>query len=120
MQTDCKTTWEKYTSTWKMTDKAARLAMFSEVLANHAVYTDPLVQATTWEELIAYMENFHQQVPGGHFVTTSFLSHHQKSIANWEMKTGENVTVGTGTSYGEYDDQGRLVSMNGFFETAQA
>ena len=117
MNTDLKTTWEKYTSTWKMTGKAERLAMFSEVLAENAVYTDPLVQARTWEDLIAYMEDFHQQIPGGHFVITSFLSHHQKSIANWEMKTGDSVTVGTGVSYGEYDDQGKLLSMNGFFET---
>ncbi len=116
MNTAFKDTWEKYTSTWKMTNKADRLAMFSEVLADDAVYTDPLVQACSWDELIDYMENFHQQVPGGHFVTTYFLSHHQKSIANWEMRTQENVTIGTGISYGEYDDRGKLVSMNGFFE----
>ncbi len=116
MNADCKVTWEKYTSTWKMTNKADRLAMFSEVLADTAIYTDPLVQATSWDELIDYMENFHQQIPGGHFVTTYFLSHHQKSIANWEMRTQENVTIGSGISYGEYDDQGKLVSMNGFFE----
>jgi hypothetical protein len=117
MNTDFKETWEKYTSTWRMTNKADRLEMFSEVLVDNAVYTDPLVQAKSWDELIGYMENFQQQVPGGHFVTTSFLAHHQKSIANWEMKTGENITVGTGTSYGEYDGQGKLISINGFFET---
>jgi hypothetical protein len=116
MQTDFKNTWEKYVSTWKMTDKTDRQAMFSEVLAENAVYTDPLVQTKSWDDLIAYMENFHQQVPGGYFVTTSFLAHHQKSIANWETRTGENATIGTGISYGEYDDQGKLVSMNGFFE----
>ncbi len=116
MNADLEKTWEKYTSAWKMTSKAERLAMFSEVLADNAVYTDPLVQAASWDELINYMENLHQQIPGAHFVTTCFMSHHQKSIANWKMKTQENITVGTGISYGEYDDQGRLVSMNGFFE----
>jgi hypothetical protein len=118
MNTDCKETWEKYTSTWKMTNKTERLAMFAEVLADDAIYTDPLVQTTSWDDLIGYMENFHRQIPGGHFVTTSFLAHHDKSIAHWEMKTGENATVGTGTSYGEYDAQGKLVSMNGFFQTS--
>jgi hypothetical protein len=117
MNADLEKTWEKYTSTWKMTDRAERLAMFSEVLADNVVYTDPLVQAKSWDELINCMEKFHQQIPGGHFVTTYFLSHHQKSIANWEMKTQENTTIGTGISYGEYDDQGKLVSMNGFFES---
>jgi hypothetical protein len=117
MNTDFKATWEKYASTWKMTNKAERLKTFAEVLADDAIYTDPLVQTRSWDELIGYMENFHEQVPGGHFVTTAFLAHHQKSIAHWEMKTGGDVTVGTGTSYGEYDDRGKLVSMNGFFET---
>src|SRR5258708_22587566 len=104
-----KETWEKYTSTWKMTSKADRLAIFSEVLADNAVYMDPLVEAKSWDELIDYMENFHQQVPGGHFVITCFLSHHQKSSANWEMKTRENVTIGTRISYCEYNDQGKLI-----------
>jgi hypothetical protein len=116
MNTDLEKAWEKYTSTWKMTNRADRLAAFSEVLADNAVYTDPLVQATSWDELINYMENLHQQIPGAHFVTTYFMSHHQKSIANWEMKTQENVMIGTGISYGEYNDHGKLVSMNGFFE----
>ncbi len=111
-------TWEKYTATWKMHAQADRLAAFAEVLAADAVYTDPLVQARSWPALIAYMENFHQQVPGGHFVTTKFAAHHQRSIANWDLKTQDNVTVGSGISYGEYDDDGKLVSMNGFFETA--
>lgn len=31
------------------------------------------------------------------------------------MKTHDNVTIGSGISYGEYDRQGKLVSMNGFF-----
>jgi acyl-coenzyme A thioesterase PaaI-like protein len=110
-------TWEKYTSTWKMTDRAGRLAAFAEVLAERAVYTDPLVQAGSWDELIAYMEDFHRQVPGGHFVTTGFAAHHGKSIANWDMKTGDGVTIGNGVSYGEYDVDGKLLSMNGFFET---
>ena len=78
MNTNLKTTWEKYTTTWKVSDKAERMAIFSEALADNAIYTDSLTQTKSWEELISYMENFHQQVPGGHFVTTYFFSHHQK------------------------------------------
>ncbi|CUI09607.1 nuclear transport factor 2 family protein [Massilia sp. P8910] len=116
MNATLQNTWEKYTSAWKMTDRAGRLAVFAEALTEGAVYTDPLVQAGSWDELITYMENFHQQVPGGHFVTTSFSSHHQKSIASWDMKTPDGATIGTGTSYGEYDAAGKLLSMNGFFQ----
>lgn len=117
MDKNFKTTWEKYTTTWKITDKAERLAIFSEVLTDKAIYTDPIAQTKSWDELISYMENFHQQVPGGHFVTTYFLSHHQKSIAKWEMKNHADITIGNGISYGEYDEHGKLLSMNGFFES---
>lgn len=109
-------TWENYTATWKMTDRAARMAAFADVLAEGAVYTDPLMRAGSWDELIDYMEQFHQQVPGGHFVTTGFASHHQKSLARWDMKSGDGATIGKGASYGEYDAEGKLLSMNGFFE----
>lgn len=74
MNADLEKTWEKYTSAWKMTSKAERLAIFSEALAGNAVYTDPLVQAASWDELVNYMENLHQQIPGAHFVTTYFMS----------------------------------------------
>ncbi|MES2073486.1 MAG: nuclear transport factor 2 family protein [Pseudomonadota bacterium] len=116
MNTAFQQTWEQYTSAWKMTDRAERLAVFAEALAADAVYTDPLVQTASWDELISYMENFQQQLPGAHFVTRYFLAHHQKSIAHWDMQTHEGLTIGGGSSYAEYDQRGKLISMNGFFE----
>lgn len=108
--------WDQYTRAWQLPDRAARLALLSESLAENAIYSDPLTQTHSWDDLIGYMESLQQQVPGAHFVVTHFLAHHQKSLASWEMRTGENITVGTGTSYGEYNAQGKLTSMNGFFE----
>jgi hypothetical protein len=63
------------------------------------------------------MLEFQKQVPGGHFVTDSFATHHQKSIAKWTMRGVNAEKLGEGTSYGEYDEQGLLVAMTGFFET---
>jgi hypothetical protein len=115
-QFDKKNTWEKYTACWGMQEDAARVAAFSEVLAEHAVYTDPHVQTSSWSALITYMENFQSQLPGGYFVTSDFQTHHDKSIAHWEMKTADGITIGIGCSYGEYNEQGKLFSINGFFE----
>jgi hypothetical protein len=63
------------------------------------------------------MLDFHRQIPGGHFVTTWFLAHHQCSIAKWEMRNGENIVIGEGISYGTYNDEQKLLSMTGFFKT---
>ena len=60
--------------------------------------------------------DFHRQIPGGHFVTEQFIAHHGRSIARWRMVAGDGTTLGDGMSYGEYDGDGRLLTMTGFFE----
>ena len=112
--------WERYVSSWKAEGTEAKRALYEGCLAPSCVYTDPLTQAEGWEALTDYMLDFHRQIPGGHFVTEYFLAHHGKSIARWKMKNGDGVTLGDGISYGEYDDQDRLVRMTGFFQTDAA
>ena len=120
MSNDLKAVWERYVDTWKAGTEAEKRARFAECLAPECVYTDPLAHAKGWDELIAYMASFHEQVPGGHFVTEYFLAHHGRSIARWKMLNASGAEIGNGTSYGEYDAQQRLVAMTGFFETPGA
>jgi hypothetical protein len=63
------------------------------------------------------MASFHEQIPGGHFVTEQFFAHHGRSVARWKMLSGAGLPLGEGISYAEYDEQQRLVAMTGFFET---
>ena len=109
-------TWERYVSSWKSDSDPQRQALFESCLDVDCQYTDPLIQAKGWQELAAYMRDFHKQIPGGHFVTTYFLAHHGKSIAKWEMRNQDAVVLGEGVSYGEYSAQGKLRSMTGFFD----
>jgi hypothetical protein len=95
---------------------ALRRAIYETCLAPNCAYTDPLVQANGWDELLAYMLDFHRQLPGAHFVTEQFIEHHQRSIARWKMMNVDAIAIGDGVSYAEYDLQGRLVAMTGFFE----
>jgi hypothetical protein len=81
------------------------------------MYKDPITIAAVYEELIDYMLAFHQQVPGGHFVTTYFLAHHDVSVSKWNMVSGDGAIIGEGISYGQYNEQDLLVTMTGFFET---
>lgn len=110
-------TWATYTSSWKAKTSDDKRAIFAQCLDSECVYTDPLARTQSWDEFLTYMQDFHQQIPGGHFVTTYFLAHHDQSIAKWDMKNGEGVKVGEGISYGKYNAQGLLVSMTGFYET---
>lgn len=119
MHTNYQETWETYVASWKAKTENDKRALFEKSLAPNCQYQDPLVTATGWDELVAYMLDFHQQIPGGHFVTTYFLGHNNKSIARWEMKNGDNIVLSDGISYGEYDEQGALVAMIGFFDPPQ-
>lgn len=117
MNNDFEKTWETYTSSWKAETSDSKRAIFGECLDTECAYYDPLIKTIGWDELVAYMLDFHQQIPGGYFVTNYFLAHNNQSIAKWEMKNGENAVIGEGISYGKYNENGKLVSMTGFFET---
>jgi hypothetical protein len=109
-------TWEAYVAAWKAPSREAKRAALAASVAPACVYRDPITRADGHDALIAYMLSFHEQVPGGHFETTYFLAHHDRSIARWNMRNGAGAVVSEGVSYGEYDAQGKLAAMTGFFE----
>ena len=114
---DEKNVWERYVSAWNTPDQARKHRILAECLADGCVYTDPLQRAGSPAELEQYMGAFHHQLPGARFETRYFLAHHGRSIARWQM-TRDDVVLGDGMSYGEYDAQHRLVAITGFFEAA--
>lgn len=113
-------TWEKYVSAWKVESSAEMQAIFANCLAPTCQYNDPLTQTNGWDELSNYITGLHQQIPGVHFVTHYFQTHNNRSIAKWKMQMGDGTPLTDGVSYGEYDENGLLVSMSGFFEMPQA
>ena len=117
MNDEHRKTWETYVASWKAASIAEKRGLFERCLVRECVYTDPLTRAAGWDELLAYMVEFHRQVPGGHFVTEQFIAHHGKSMAKWTMRNGQSVVMGEGVSYAEYDEAFRLTAMTGFFET---
>lgn len=113
---DKRKVWETYVSAWKAATAEAKAAALAASVDAACVYRDPLIQTAGHAALIEYMLGFHQQVPGGQFRTKYFLAHHDRSIARWDMLSGDGAVVSEGISYGEYSAQGRLVAMTGFFE----
>jgi len=109
--------WEEYFQSWKVGSPDEKRGLYASCLSRECVYTDPLVRACGWDELLAYMVDFQKQIPGGHFVTEYFLAHHDKSMARWRMVNGAGQKIGDGVSCAEYDADMKLRSMTGFFET---
>lgn len=119
MSHDYRETWERYALSWKAESEDEKRSLLDGSVVPECVYTDPLVRVSGWDALVSYMLDFHKQIPGGHFVTTWFLAHHGRSVTRWNMVGGDGTVLGDGVSYGEYDDEGRLTSMTGFFEAPQ-
>lgn len=117
--TDRRATWDVYTLAWKEKTAQAKLQRLRTSTTETCVYRDPLTHADGQDALVDCMMAFHQQIPGGYFETTYFLAHHDRSISKCNMHPGDGVIVGDGVSYGEYDAQGQLQSMTGFFDTPQ-
>ena len=64
------------------------------------------------------MLQFHQMLPGGHFVTTRYLAHNGQCIATWNLCDQQGRALGEGISYARYGESGKLDSMTGFFDVA--
>lgn len=116
-QTEARAAWESYASIWKLEGPDAKRDACAKALDPGCIYTDPITQREGWNALVEYMLEFHQQVPGGHFVTTDFKAHHGRSVAIWNMVDGNGTVLGDGVSYGEYSEGGKVKTMTGFFET---
>lgn len=116
---DHRTVWESYANIWKLEGAEAKRAACDGPLSPTCVYIDPLAHLSGWEALVTYMVEFHEQIPGGHFVTREFLAHHGRSLAHWNMVGGDGTVLGVGASFGEYAEDGKLITMNGFFEPPQ-
>lgn len=108
--------WETYVNAWNDPAPDKKQHFFQKCLTTDCHYNDPQTSTSGHTELAEYMKAFHEQFPDCYFKTTWFLAHSQKSIARWEMKQGDSV-LGDGVSYAEYNDDGMLTSMTGFFET---
>jgi hypothetical protein len=109
-------TWEAYAQAWKLTTKEEKARALAESTSTTCSYRDPLAETHGHQALVDYMLQFHTQVPGGHFVTTYFQAHHERSVAKWNMVDANNTVIGEGVSHGEYGADGKLVAMTGFFE----
>ncbi len=116
MQIDHNQIWETYVSAWKSRSIDDVRRLLDASLAQGCTYQDPIIKVSGLDDLMAYMANFHQQVPDGHFVTRRFRFHHAQSIAQWDMLDADGNVIGDGASVGHYNEAGRLVTITGFFD----
>ncbi len=110
-------TWDKYTTVLNATTREEKGRALAECAIEAVAYTDPMMSIRGTDALVGYMLSLFEMNPGGTFETTSFVAHHGRSLAKWDVKNASGVRVGEGSSYAEYDESGRISSVAVFFAT---
>jgi len=113
---DFREIWESYANLWKTEDVDNKRQRLSKILAENFRYTDPRSETIGHDALIDVILDFNNTVPGAYFSTTRFMTHNNRSVAAWEMKSSDAETLGNGISYAEYDQSGKLVTISGFYD----
>ena len=111
-----KNIWDTYTKSWSEFDLSKRETLFKQCLSPDCMYTDPLIQASGYEQLSGYLSELQKNIPGVKFIITDFKNHHDRSLAHWDMVDGKGNCLSQGASFGLYDSDGRLKQMTGFYE----
>lgn len=107
-----------YIEAWGETDTKKRKALLGTAWAEKGTYTDPSADVDGREALVAHIEGFlsNPQFKGFSIVRTSEIDiHHQVFRFQWAMKDPSGKTVTAGFDYGEFDKDGVITKIVGFF-----
>ena len=107
-----------YFQAWAESDEAARRALLEQAWADDGTYTDPSAHVEGREALVQHIGDFksNEQFKGFRIEQSTGIDiHHQSFRFGWEMKDPSGNVVTPGIDYGEFDREGRITKIVGFF-----
>lgn len=106
--------WSRYSASWSM-PTSERLQRLMETVSPDITYTDPHITLSGIAAFSDYMEGFQSSMPGAGFAIREVFDHHGRTLSNWNMVSEEQAVIGTGTSFAELTNDGKLAHITGFF-----
>lgn len=109
---------ENYFQAWNEPDAAKREALLTPGWAENGTYTDPSAHVEGRKNLVAHIEGFVSgaQTSGLSIVQASDIDFHHRSFRfAWEMQDASGNTLTPGIDYGEFNDEGQITKIVGFF-----
>ena len=108
---------ERYIKSWNETDPLRRRVLIEEVYAEHAAYTDPMVQARGWEAIDATIGAVQSMFPGHVFRLAGPVdAHHDMARFHWHLlPPGADEALVIGFDVAQLDD-GRIRQVLGFLD----
>ena len=107
--------WQRYSQIWSG-ERAWRAGELEACLAADCLYCDVNGALEGHEALSNYMEGFQQSVKGASFRIKSVIHHHDRMLAEWELRGPADAVLQTGRSFATVAGDGRLASITGFFD----
>ena len=108
---------ERYLQGWNETDPLRRRVLIEELYAEHAVYTDPMVQARGWEAIDATIAAVQSMFPGHVFRLDGPVdAHHDMVRFHWHLAipgADEPLVIGFDVAL---LDGGRIRQVLGFLD----
>ena len=108
---------DTYLRSWNETDPLRRRTLIEDVYAEHATYTDPMVQARGWEAIDATIAAVQDMFPGHVFRLASDVdAHHDLVRVRWQLATpdaAEPLVIGFDVAE---LDEGRIRRVHGFLD----
>ncbi len=108
---------DRYCEAWSEPDAKRRAELVSAVWAEGATYSDPTVQLTGADALLAHIEGFRAALPDARIVRTSAIDqHHDTARFQWELTSNGKAIVPEGLDLVLLSADGaKLQRVVGFF-----
>lgn len=106
-----------YEQAWKQPDAARRDALLAEVWSKKGVFKDPGGAVAGRTALSKLIGKFHQDFPNTQADRTSKIDFYGRSFRfTWRMEFAKDGRVLEGIDFGEFDADGRIASITGFWQ----
>lgn len=105
-----------YMAAWGEVDEAERRELLETGWADDGVYLDPSGRAEGRDALVAHIAGFQRTFADHAMQPASGFDHHDRYIRfAWKMFDPSGKEILEGVDFGEFDDDGRLKRIVGFF-----
>ncbi len=113
---------ERYLAIWNEGDDDRRRAMMTEVWAEDARYSDPLMQGEGRDGIAAMIASARAQFPGHRFSLAGTPDSHGSNLRfSWRLAPESGgAAVARGTDFATLDAAGRLARVTGFLDQLPA
>jgi hypothetical protein len=114
--TDLTTAIDTYLAAWNETDPAQRAELIGQVWATDGRLIDPPLASEGHAGISDHIAALHAQFPGHRFRRASGVdAHHDYLRVAWELVGPDGSVALAGMDVGEFNANGRLQRVTGFF-----